>query len=32
MVDALAALLGASPGSGAPGSPNLSSRFSVRAC
>jgi 3-phenylpropionate/trans-cinnamate dioxygenase ferredoxin reductase component len=29
MHDALAPLLGASPGSGPPGSPNLSSRFSV---
>jgi 3-phenylpropionate/trans-cinnamate dioxygenase ferredoxin reductase subunit len=29
MHDALAALLGASPGSGPPGSPNLSSRFSA---
>src|ERR1700686_5094302 len=29
MHDALAPLLGASPGSGPPGSPNLSSRFSA---
>src|SRR5437762_12931796 len=31
MIDALAALLVASPGSGPPGSPNLSPRFSGRA-
>src|SRR5207253_9397325 len=31
MLDALAALLVASPGSGPPGSPNLSPRFSGRA-